>query len=213
MFILIRKTCNIIGSIYAVLFISYLLVSFFPLLSQGIMMVFLLISYLFMILSIRFVFLLEIRIASIIGIITCVASEIGNIILPEFFLKYTILENKAQIIINSMIVIFLIFILNLFILGLSFRPNIKEESIVKRQIIEFGKKIPRLKIKDISEKSNVDSSTVFRTLIAMIKNQEVYAAYFKSSKTVAFNQIANLENIDSLMKLYDDWEHQRLKKV
>ena len=93
------------------------------------------------------------------------------------------------------------------------KRNIKEEAIVKRQIIEFGKKIPRLKVKDISEKSNVDTSTVFRTLTEMIKNQEIYAQYFKSSKTVAFNQIANLENIDSLMKLYDDWEHQRLKKV
>lgn len=100
----------------------------------------------------------------------------------------------------------LIFFLNL-------RTSAKEEAIVKRKIIEFGGKIARLKVKDISEKSNVDTSNVFRILIEMIKNQEIYAEYFKSSKTVAFNQIANLENIDLLMKLYEDWEHQKLKKV
>ena len=210
---MIRKTGNIFGSIYTALFIIYLLIGFFPLISQGIMLIFLLISYFFVILSIRFLFLLEIRIASIIGIITCIASEIGYIILPEFFLQYSNVPNKAQIIISSMIVIFLMLIFNLGILLLSFRPNIKEEAIVKRKIIEYGKKIERIKIKDISDKSNVDASTVFRTLTEMIKNQEIYAAYFKSSKTIAFNQIANLENIDSLMKLYEDWEHQRLKKV
>jgi hypothetical protein len=93
------------------------------------------------------------------------------------------------------------------------RINAKEEAIVKRKIIEFGGKIARLKVKDISEKSNVDTSTVFKILREMIKYQEIYAEYFKSSKTVAFNQIANIENIDSLMRLYEDWEHQKLKKV
>ena len=99
------------------------------------------------------------------------------------------------------------------IIFLNLRPNAKEEAIVKRTIIKFGGKIARLKVIDISEKSNVDTSTVFRILFEMIKNQEIYAEYFTSSKTVAFNQIANLENIDSLMKLYEDWEHQKLKKV
>ena len=59
----------------------------------------------------------------------------------------------------------------------------------------------------------MDTSTVFKVLNEMIRNQEIYAEYFKSSKTVAFNQIANLENIDLLMKLYEDWEHQKLKKT
>jgi len=167
-------------------------------------------------------FLLEIRIASIIGIIICVTSEIGHILVPAFFLQPAnitginrdqIILNRDLIIISSMIVISLLFLLNLYILILSFKPNLKEEAIVKRQIIEFGKKIARLKIKDISEKSNVDTNTVFKVLNEMISKQEIYAEYFKSSKTVAFNQIANLENIDSLMKLYEDWEHQRLKKV
>ena len=98
--------------------------------------------------------------------------------------------------------------------SLNLQPNTKEEeAIVRRKIIEYGGKIARLKIKDISEKTNVNNSTVLKILIEMIKNQEIYAEYFKSSKTVAFNQIANLEKIDALMKLYEDWEHQKLKKV
>ena len=140
-------------------------------------------------------------------------SGIGHYLIPELYLNLYYIEDRALIIMNSMILIFLIFLLNLLILFLNLRTSTKEEAIVKRNIIEYGRKIARLKIKDISEKSNVDTSTVFRILNEMIKNQEIYAEYFKSSKTVAFNQIANLENIDSLMKLYEDWEHQKLKKV
>ena len=176
-------------------------------------MFFLIVSYSFFILSIRFVFLLEIKIAVIIGIITCVASGIGHYVIPELFLRLYYIEDRALIIMNSMNLIFLIFLLNLLILFLNLRTNVKEEAKVKRIIIEYGRKIARLKMKDISEKSNVDTTMVFRILNKMIKNQEIYAEYFKSSKTVAFNQIANLENIDSLMKLYNDWEHQKFKKV
>jgi hypothetical protein len=103
--------------------------------------------------------------------------------------------------------------LNLIILLLTFRVVDKEEALVKRKVLDFGRKIARLKIKDISEKSNIDTTTVFKALMEMIKNQEIYAEYFKSSKTVAFNQIANVENIDSLMKLYEDWEQKKIKKI
>jgi hypothetical protein len=139
-------------------------------------------------------------------------SVIGHYLISEVFLGLYYIEDRDLIIMNSMIIILLIFLLNLLILFLSLRTNIKEAAIVKRKIIEYGRKIARLKIKDISEKSNVDTSTVYRILNEMIKNQEIYADYFRSSKTAAFNQIANLQNIDSLLKLYEDWEHQKLKK-
>ena len=35
----------------------------------------------------------------------------------------------------------------------------------------------------------------------MIDNKEIYAKYFESSKSVAFNQQANVEEIDKLMPL------------
>jgi len=186
-FILIRKKCNYFGRIYVALLVIDILLSiiFFPNANYF--------FYIFFFLSIRYVFLLEIKIAVIIGMITSIVSII--------------------FIFNSRILIILIIVVNIRMIVLYLKPNAEEEAIVKRKIIEFGGKIARLKVKDISEKSNVDTSTVFRVLKEMIRNQEIYAEYFKSSKTVAFNQIANLENIDSLMKLYEDWEHQKLKKV
>ncbi|MFX1447215.1 MAG: hypothetical protein ACFFCG_03680 [Promethearchaeota archaeon] len=177
------------------------------------MMIFLLFSYSFISISIRYLFLLEIRIAAIIGIIICAISVIGHFVVPAVYLIHYYFEGRDQLIVISMVLMFLMFLLNLLLLFFNFQTNPEEEAIVKRKIIEYGKKIARLKIKDISEKSNIDSTTVFRTLKEMIKNQEIYAAYFKSSKTVAFNQIANIENLDSLMKLYEDWEHQKIKKV
>ena len=195
------------------LLVIFLFVSFFTTFSQSGILVFYMGSFSFFILSIRFVFLLEIKTATIIGILTCGGSGIGEFIFMEYFFTYFSIEERIQVILESKIIIFVIFLLNLIIFFLNRRTKPKEEVIVKRNIIEFGKKIARLKIKDISEKSNVDTSTVFKVLNEMIRNQEIYAEYFKSSKTVAFNQIANLENIDLLMKLYEDWEHQKLKKT
>lgn len=198
---MIRKTCKLFGIIYVVLLgvdilLNVLKIQFY---SNPILIIF---TYFLFILSIRYVFLLEIKMAVIIGIINCVISGLGSIYI------------RGWILVNSLPVIISIFIVNIIMILLpNIRINAEEEAIVKRKIIEFGGKIARLKVKDISEKSNIDTSTVFKILREMIKNQEIYAEYFKSSKTVAFNQIANIENIDSLMRLYEDWEHQKLKKV
>ena len=147
------------------LLVIYILVSFFTIFSQGGMMIFFIGSCSFLLLSIRFVFLLEIKSAVIIGLVTCIGSGIGQFIFMEYFFKFFSFEERVLIIFDSMILIFIIFLLNILILFLNIRTNAKEEAIVKRKIIEFGKKIARIKIKDISEKSNVDTRTVFRTLI------------------------------------------------
>ena len=187
---MIRKTCKLFGIIYVVLLgvdilLNVLKIQFY---SNPILIIF---TYFLFILSIRYVFLLEIKMAVIIGIINCVISGLGSIYI------------RGWILVNSLPVIISIFIVNIIMILLpNIRINAEEEAIVKRKIIEFGGKIARLKVKDISEKSNVDTSTVFKILREMIKNQEIYAEYFKSSKTVAFNQIANIEKIDSLMRLY-----------
>ncbi len=194
------------------LFVIDLLLNITKILAPNANLIFIIGSYFFILLSIRLVFLLEIKVAVIIGIITSVASGITYILLPEWLFSVG-MDRASWLILNSPILIFMMFVLNLLMLFLNLRTTAKEEAIVKRKIIEFGGNIARLKVKDISEKSNVDTSTVFRILFEMIRNQEIYAEYFKSSKTVAFNQIANLENFDTLMKLYDNWEHQKLKKI
>jgi hypothetical protein len=47
----------------------------------------------------------------------------------------------------------------------------------------------------------------------MIENNEIFAEYFKSSKTVAFNKQANIKEIDSLMAIYQEWEEGQEGKI
>ena len=46
----------------------------------------------------------------------------------------------------------------------------------------------------------------------MIENKEIYAQYFSSTKSVAFNQQANIEEIDKLMATYKEWEEKEFEK-
>ena len=45
----------------------------------------------------------------------------------------------------------------------------------------------------------------------MIENKEIHAHYFSSTKFVAFDQQANIEEIDELMTTYKKWEDQENK--
>jgi len=46
----------------------------------------------------------------------------------------------------------------------------------------------------------------------MIKNRDTYAKYFESSKSVAFDQQANIKEIDNLMVTYKKWEGEEFGK-
>jgi len=46
----------------------------------------------------------------------------------------------------------------------------------------------------------------------MIENREIYAQYFSSTKSVAFNLQANIDEIDKLMDTYKDWEEEKVGK-
>ncbi len=47
----------------------------------------------------------------------------------------------------------------------------------------------------------------------MIKNKEIYATYFESSKSVAFDQQANINEIDKLMSVYNEWEEKEFEII
>lgn len=46
----------------------------------------------------------------------------------------------------------------------------------------------------------------------MTKNEEIYAHYFKTINMVVFNQQANIDQVDKLMKIYRDWEEEKFGK-
>ena len=57
-----------------------------------------------------------------------------------------------------------------------------------------------------------DLQSIIETVKDMIDNKEIYAQYFSSTKSVAFDQQANIDEIDKLMSTYKDWEDKKVGK-
>jgi len=89
---------------------------------------------------------------------------------------------------------------------------IDEKTIIKRIILDFCTKYTRLEIKEITEESKIDKQTIIGVVKDMIKNEEIYAHYFKSTNMVVFNQQANIDEIDKLMESYKEWEEKEFGK-
>ncbi|MBD3214456.1 MAG: hypothetical protein GF311_17725 [Candidatus Lokiarchaeota archaeon] len=61
---------------------------------------------------------------------------------------------------------------------------------------------PKLEIREISEKCNEFPDVVINVVKEMIDNGEIYAEYFKNSKSIAFNKLANINEMDGLLESY-----------
>lgn len=219
-----RKSCYLFGILYIILlgyYISSLLYAIFIIYTQWFSVLW--ISTLSFTFSIRYVFSLEIRKAVISGIIISslcityftwytyligVGFNPGNL---DMSIPFNIYMSYALF--NGLIPIFLIVAINLIMLIVSLKTSESDTSQIKRILLNYGIKIDRLKIVEISEKSKVDTKTVLKVIQNMIKNEEIYCRYFESSKVVAFNQIRNIEEIDNLLKIYEEWEHKNIKKI
>lgn len=79
----------------------------------------------------------------------------------------------------------------------------EDTSLIKKSILELSTKFTRLRVKEIAEKSKVDKDTIILTIKEMIVKKEIYAEYFKSSKTVSFNKEANIDEFDELLKSFE----------
>jgi tetratricopeptide (TPR) repeat protein len=77
---------------------------------------------------------------------------------------------------------------------------------VKSIVLELGMKYSRIQISDIAEKSKEDQELIIPTVKEMIQKEQLYAEYFEASKSIAFNQQANIDEIDKLMDTFKDWE-------
>lgn len=83
---------------------------------------------------------------------------------------------------------------------------------IKSMILKLGTMFPRLQINEIAEESGENEEQIILTVREMIRGQEIHAKYFESSKSVAFNQQANIEEIDKLMEHYKKWEKEGIGK-
>lgn len=139
----------------------------------------------------------------------------------QFFTVYNVRYNLAfsedsifiyiPIIDRILFVYFLSFYLIL--LNRKSQNNTKEQSIIRRALLDLSTQHTRLELKELSERTNLDRDTIKNTAVEMIQNYEIYAEYFSSSKSIVFNQEANTEEIDRLMKMYDQWEKKQYGKI
>jgi len=86
--------------------------------------------------------------------------------------------------------------------------------LIKKTVLELGIKYARLQIAEISEVCGIDDVQLIVDIVKdMIDNKEIYAQYFSSTKSVAFDQQANIDEIDKLMSTYKDWEDKKVGKI
>jgi hypothetical protein len=77
---------------------------------------------------------------------------------------------------------------------------------VRKAILELGTKYTRLQVNEIAEKVNVKNEKQIVAVVQdMIKREQIAAEYFKSSRTVAFDQQANTQ---ALAKFITDLDGQ-----
>lgn len=88
----------------------------------------------------------------------------------------------------------------------------KQKLIIRKTILDLGTQYSRLEIKDVSERCYINQNIVQRDLEEMILNKEIFASYSKKNKTIEFDQNSNIDEIDDLMKIYENWESEFFRK-
>ncbi len=79
-----------------------------------------------------------------------------------------------------------------------------QHSIIKRIVLTLGTRYNRLLMVEIAEKCEVaDIDLTTKTVLEMIKDHEIAAEYFSSSKTVVFDQAANNDALTKFIKDLD----------
>ncbi len=69
-----------------------------------------------------------------------------------------------------------------------------------------------LQIPEIAEKCGEEEDCIIIVAQDMIENKKIYAEYFKSTKSLVFDQRANIDEIDDLMKKFEEWEKEKIEK-
>lgn len=174
------------------------------------------IMFFIFLLSVILVFLMRMRFALILGISGCLLMGINM-----FFFSVPVMYFDQEVTgyyitwgyyVNIFILI-LFSTINLILLFGKFAVREVNKNLIKKTVLELGIEYANLEVREISEACNVNKMAIIDTIQEMIENNEIHAEYFKSSKTVAFNKQANIEEIDNLMALYQGWDEDKGSKI
>jgi hypothetical protein len=83
---------------------------------------------------------------------------------------------------------------------------------LKKEVLDLSTKFTRLEVRAISEKLNKDPILVLNLIKNMLENKEVYGEYFESTKTITFDQQANINEIDQLLAQFSEFEEKKIDK-
>jgi len=178
-------------------------------------------SYVFILISIYYLYHLKIRRSIIFGI---VGTSFYLITVLNFMVIYPVFRDDSNYSSSEsnqflLIIFFLLFcsIINAIIIFLLRSEKkilaFEDEAIIKKTILDLGTKFTRLETREISEKSGYDSDSIVKVLNSMISRNEIYAEYFKTASTVSFDQRANIDEIDQLMAVFRSWEEEHYGKL
>ena len=169
-------------------------------------------SLVIIIITIIFIFSLKITIANILGVLGTILYIIGTLLM--FYVHLNLAPYRFPIYYLPLVFIVLVsyFLIHSFLILLNLKTNVDEELKIKKTILDIGTKFTESQVQEISEKCNSDKNTIVRIIKKMIENKEIYAEYFKSSKTVAFYQQQNINELDTLMAKYNEWEEKNVDK-
>jgi len=104
-------------------------------------------------------------------------------------------------------------IITLILIKSKFGKANESVKLIKKAVLELGTQYANLEIREISEACSINRIMVIDIVKTMIANREIYAEYFISSQSVAFNKQTNIEEIDQLMAKFRDWEGELEKKI
>ncbi|TFF97429.1 MAG: hypothetical protein EU547_04295 [Promethearchaeota archaeon] len=167
-----------------------------------------------LILSISYLYLLRIRIGILFGYIIIISFGINFLSIIIYILTF---RNTYSIEIKFGFHTFLIlWVILIIVYSLLLILEIKENDIdyrnIKKIIIEYGTNYTRISLGDLSQKCKQDKRIVKNIVKDMIENKEIHAKYFGSTQMVAFDQQANIEEIDNLMSIYEEFETKGIDK-
>ncbi|TFF88964.1 MAG: hypothetical protein EU550_00215 [Promethearchaeota archaeon] len=84
---------------------------------------------------------------------------------------------------------------------------------IKDFLLDKGTQYSIIKIEEIMERINIDKEDIIiSTINSMINKKEIYAEYFKSTKSLKFDKRVNIREIDKLIEVYKKWEMDGIGK-
>lgn len=176
-------------------------------------------SILMIFISIYYTFTFNLYKAVLFGLIGTLTSAItiGSAIISFFentFSAYGFDPSRdIFILIMSIVCLIALFSMNLYLTTIKKVHQKTNTLLIKGTILELGTKFTSLHVKEISQVSKTEKSTIINVIKEMIEKGEIHAEYFSSTNTVAFDQSANIEDIDTLMAQFKKLEENETGKI